>query len=630
MEISGFYPERLERQLYYSLPSRLLLDIWNRDRAGVLYLGFEPEGDSYYHLLIDPHERECVQLYRHPSRGGDHAIDLVCSWPAAADMLRMRGAAANINNHQITSRHYDLHTIINEPSPTEITARVHFLPRSDTLRAVRFYLAANLGIDSVWSDAGPVWYYYHNPQIPLDYSHPYPMAGWGGDYGTLDIFWENTLPDSATLTAAYHGRYLLYQFPWGDFYINEATSWYPTHDWRSRVTFDLQFEHTSTREIIAAGEKLREWTEGDRTFSHWHLDYPVAFTSFNYGIFDRFELETAPGLPDVEVYRGKNHIGSLFNKDIKKKTGNDIAGSLELFTNAYGPLPFEHIYATEIPGGHGQGFPQMLHLSWHSFQEEEKGQTELFRAHEVSHQWWGHVVLWKTYHDQWISEGFAEYSGAWYVEQKYGWGRELHRIFDDWKQGILERGGLRYWHEGPDVAPIWLGGRCSSFDSPGSYFNLVYFKGAYVVHMLRMMLHNFQTGSDGHFMALMTDFVDRHRRSSATTADFQHTVERHVQADMSWFFDQWVYGTEIPRLEYDHEIIETTDGRYIVSGSIRQSEVSEPFRLYLPVTFEFGRNKKSTFLQEIRDWETTFRSPPLPRKPRDVIFNDYKTILCRE
>ena len=32
-------------------------------------------------------------------------------------------------------------------------------------------------------------------------------------------------------------------------------------------------------------------------------------------------------------------------------------------------------------------------------------------AHEVAHQWWGHVVGWKSYRDQWMSESFAELFG---------------------------------------------------------------------------------------------------------------------------------------------------------------------------------------------------------------------------
>jgi len=44
--------------------------------------------------------------------------------------------------------------------------------------------------------------------------------------------------------------------------------------------------------------------------------------------------------------------------------------------------------------------------------------TDFFRAHESSHQWWGHRVGWKSYHDQWLSEGFAEFSGNLYVQYR--------------------------------------------------------------------------------------------------------------------------------------------------------------------------------------------------------------------
>ena len=44
--------------------------------------------------------------------------------------------------------------------------------------------------------------------------------------------------------------------------------------------------------------------------------------------------------------------------------------------------------------------------------------TDFFRGHESSHQWWGHRVGWKSYHDQWLSEGFAEFSGLFYVQYR--------------------------------------------------------------------------------------------------------------------------------------------------------------------------------------------------------------------
>lgn len=622
----GKYAKHLANELYYSMASRLLMDLHNGTDDGLFYAAIDPDDDTRYHFLIEPLFDEAVKLYRRPSTPDIHPIDLVCSWDRESD------AAGDRTSNQIASVHYDLHTVINEPSRTAITTTLEFASRHKNLRAVRFDLAANLVIDSLSAEQGAVYFYYNNPQIPLNYNAAFPVAGSGGSWGTLDIFWADPLPESkiSSISFSYHGKYILYQFPWGDFYINEATTWYPTHDWRSRTTYDMTFEFSARRDLIAAGNKLNEQIIGDRKHSHWRMDYPVSFVSFNYGHFERLEMPKKEGLPLVEIYRGKNHSGNVFNKDMKQKVGEDIVGALALFTEAYGPLPFDRLAATEIPGRHGQGFPQLLHLSWSSFQEQQAGMTELFRAHEVAHQWWGHLVGWTTYHDQWLSEGFAEYSGAWYVEHKYGRGNELKDIFNVWKKGILQRGGRRNWHDGPQVAPLWMGGRCSSYDSPGSYFVLVYYKGAYVMHMLRMIMHDFKSGSDRRFMDMMTDFVTLHRGASASTEDFRQVVEDHLGGPMDWFFDQWVYGTEIPRFKYTKNIVKQEDGTFVVSGRIEQSEVSEPFRVFMPITFDFGKDKKSTFVQEITDWVTTFESPPLPLKPRKVIFNDYWTVLCRD
>lgn len=619
------FAKHIENELYYSMGSRLLMDLVNETDGGLFYAAIDPDDDTRYHFFIEPMFDETVNLFRRPSTPDLHPVDLACAWN------RQGVVADDQSNHQITSLNYDLYTVINEPSRTAVTAKLDFAPRLENLRAVRFDLAANLVIDSLAAKEGGVYYFYNNPEIPLDYNAAYPMAGSGGSWGTLDVFWEQPLPWARknTISFSYHGKYMLYQFPWGDFYINETTTWYPTHDWRSLTTYYMEYEFSASRDLIGIGTKLDEFTLDDRTYSRWLMEYPVSFVSFNYGHFDRLEMPQVDGLPLVEIYRGKNHRGDALNKDMKQKVGKDIIGALALFTEAYGPLPFDRLAATEIPGGHGQGFPQLLHLSWSSFQEEHDGMTELFRAHEVAHQWWGNLIGWTTYHDQWLSEGFAEYSGAWYVERKYGRGNELKDIFKEWQRGLLQRGGRRYWHDGPDVAPIWMGGRCSSYDSPGSYFAVVYYKGAYILHMLRMMMHDFKTGSDQQFMDMMTDFVARFSRATASTEDFRQVIEDHVGGPVDWFFDQWVYGTEIPRFKYKKKITKQDDGTFIVSGSIEQSEVSKPFRIFMPITLEFGKDQKSTFLQKITEQVTTFETPPLPQKPKKVIFNDFWAVLCR-
>ncbi len=614
------YAKWIADELNYAMGSRLLIELYNDSTSSFFYAAIDPEDDTRYHYLIEPLEDEAVKLFYRPSGSKLHDLDLACSWPLPADLARANGQTAQVDNRPLESRHYRLNTTINEPSHTAITAELTFVPRRTQLRAARFTLAAYLDIDSVVCARQPAFYVFSDPGYPTF-----------GRHGVLDVFWAKPLPvnEEIRIAFSYQGKYLLYLLPWGDFVINETTRWYPTSDWQSRTTYELNYDYSSSYELISVGEKLSETTDSDRKHASWRMDYPVKYVSFNYGHFEDLTMPDEPGLPEVTIYRGKNHTGDMLSKDMKEKVGHDIMGAIGLFTDCFGPLPFDHLAATEIPGSHGQGFPQLLHLAWSSFQQEREGSTELFRAHEVAHQWWGHLVGWKTYHDQWLSEGFAEYSGALYVEEKYGWGKEMREILKRWRRTILQRGGRRSWHDGPEVAPIWMGRRCSSYDSPASYSALVYNKGAYVLHMLRMMLRNFKTGSDEKFCEVMRAFVRTYRDRSASTEDFQRTLESQLGGSMNWFFDQWVYGTEIPRLKYKKKITETEDGHYLVTGRIEQSEVSKPFRLFLPITLDFGGGQRSTFVQEITETVTTFTTPPLPIKPKRVIFNDYQTILTR-
>jgi len=71
----------------------------------------------------------------------------------------------------------------------------------------------------------------------------------------------------------------------------------------------------------------------------------------------------------------------------------------------------------EIPYFHGQAFPGMIHLSFMTFLGlRSGGEDESFRAHEMAHQWWGIGVEPASYRDAWLSEGFAEFAGMWYMQ----------------------------------------------------------------------------------------------------------------------------------------------------------------------------------------------------------------------
>jgi hypothetical protein len=91
--------------------------------------------------------------------------------------------------------------------------------------------------------------------------------------------------------------------------------------------------------------------------------------------------------------------------------------SIRFFSKMFGEYPYPLFRGVYHPFNFGQGFPTTIMIpnadaggfgaDYHTFS---------FIAHETSHQWWGDMVLWRSYRDQWLSEGFAQYSGMLYVQ----------------------------------------------------------------------------------------------------------------------------------------------------------------------------------------------------------------------
>lgn len=577
-----------------------------------LYISPNLKGTDRLHFIFDDSQREEVTVWRKPAGvSSKGVVDLICSYEHSLtseeepDHREMLGDEIDIN-------HYNSRVSISGSGEMKLDVQMTAAARYHDQEVIALSMAPGLDPDSVAVEGKSSQFIYNEDGGWLLTRSPAPLVA----------------GDTIVIRAWYRGSQLMDKLPWGAFYIHNTTRWLPHAAARRRTTYDTQFEFPKHYELVSVGREISDTVIGDRRVTRWQTYGPESFISFNYGSFELL-TEQIDGGPELRIYRGKSHLDGLFSGDFKKTVAANIAAAVTLYSKLFSPYPWDHLSATEIPGGHGQGFPQLLHLAWVSFQSEHKGVTDAFRAHEVAHQWFGHIVGWKTYHDQWLSEGFADYAEALYLQAHYPNNQEFIQELKNWRDQILQKGGHGFWHEGPGVAPIWLGFRCSSYKSPASYHYLVYAKGAYVLHMLRMMLFDYEHQSDDRFFRMMHDYVNRFEGLDASTDDFQRLVQQHTHMDMQWFFDQWVYGTQIPRFEYGWERTQQDDGQWVVHGRIEQFDTSPPFRVFMPISIEY-EDGKTTFLQEINSTITEFTSQPLPNKPKSVLFDDYLTVLCRE
>ena len=135
---------------------------------------------------------------------------------------------------------------------------------------------------------------------------------------------------------------------------------------------------------------------------------------------------------------------------------------------------------------------------------------EFFIAHELAHQWWGQAVGWRNYHEQWLSEGFAQYFAALYAERYRG---------ADVFAGVMRQ--MRKWGmDESDQGPVYLGYRLGHIRGESKVFRaLAYNKSAAVLHMLRRLV-----GDDAFFRGIRR-FYRMSRFRKAGTEDFRLAME---------------------------------------------------------------------------------------------------------
>ena len=221
-------------------------------------------------------------------------------------------------------------------------------------------------------------------------------------------------------------------------------------------------------------------------------------------------------------------------------------------------------------------------------------------AHEVAHQWWGQTVGFGSYRDQWMSEGFADFSASLFLMETRKDQKEYRDFWALLRRRLLEKNaqGVRP----VDVGPVVMGTRVSTSRSGGDVYQmLIYPKGAYILHMLEMLFWTSKYGEQP-FKAAMHDFVKSYQNKAATTEDFKAVMERDMPPWMDvdknhkldWFFDAYVYGTEVPKYTitstFEKKGEETT-----AHFTLTQSGVSDGFTMIVPIYVEFA-DKRVTLL----------------------------------
>ena len=182
-----------------------------------------------------------------------------------------------------------------------------------------------------------------------------------------------------------------------------------------------------------------------------------------------------------------------------------------------------------------------------------------------------------------------------------------------------------------------MGLRLNTFKTPDAYNRIEYRKGGYVLQMLRALMWDAKT-HDENFIAMMHDFVKTYTHRNASSEGFAAIVAKHMTPAMDldgnhrmdWFFNEWVYDTELPRYRLQYTITPEKEGTFLLKAALTQSEVSDRFKMIVPVFDDIDGSIALLGTVAIQGSRTNEFQVHLPRKPKRVLLNVYHDVLAAE
>ena len=296
------------------------------------------------------------------------------------------------------------------------------------------------------------------------------------------------------------------------------------------------------------------------------------------------------------------------------------AQMMEFYGTLVGETPYPSlsiaVIESQIPGGHAPGYVAIINqplptspFVWRDDPASFDGFPDFFLAHELAHQWWGQAVGWQNYHEQWLSEGFAQYFAALFAERHRG-----PEVFGD-----IIRQLARWTLSESDQGPVYLGYRLGHLRGDSRVFRaLVYNKGGAVLHMLRRLL------GDDVFFAGMRRFYREHKFRKASTESLRRALEAESGRSLESFFARWIYGQDVPTATIKWQV--AGDGKTVRIDVQQAADAVFEFPVTVTRTYKDGTEETETVAVAT---SLTTLERPLQGPLRDVEVNADKLTPVR-
>ena len=421
--------------------------------------------------------------------------------------------------------HYDIALAV-EPDLEEVrgVTKIRLAPRARGARVAHFELFDDLILDTIWDSSGTT--------LP-----------WARSGSTISVFLPEPVEfgSRVTLELRYHGV-LFRKLEPALRTRRSSRFWYPRIGTVDRATYRAQFVVPEALRILASGKRVEESVEDGRRKQIRTLDLPTRFFGFEVGRYDILTRQI--GHVDLEI--GFLRDAPAAGQQDRAKVIATIADALTVYEEAFGPYPLDVLTVAATPGTVSRGYLSLLTLAQPIVDEVALERPKAIEAagtmaHELAHQWWGNMVGWTSYRDQWLSEALADYASALYRKRLAAHDGDLFP-----RPGLVEA-----WTDvGRPVealGPVTLGLRLSSSLSDAAYHAIVYDKGSMVFAMLADKL------GEAPLLGMLREIAQRTNHRDIDTDTFLRALEKMSGKDLRAFSRSFVDGIGYPEIQFEYE-----------------------------------------------------------------------------
>jgi len=498
-------------------------------------------------------------------------------------------------------------------------ARIEIEPKVDSLERLKLKLNPKLEVLRIYDEEMHELFYSRDKLRELLYVYFLNPPSNQRPY-TIEIFYRGkiSLPDQVEDVVALSQQkpesVIFTPWEFETYLFSRRSNWYPSPPDDDYFQADLRiivppgYSCVSNGELIEqsklnGAERVEEVDKIGSSVFVYKTKYPLKYISFIVGDISKVKEDT-DSLP-LRLYSSS---GVYIQK---KGLIEDAKKIVQFYEGKFGPFPYEKLGIVQRNWSSGGGHSSPSFVVLNELPQTVEGGyyvnlrspvdlsrwKEYFIAHEIAHQWWGQAVTWRTYHDQWLSEGLAQFASALYLKESHG---------EDAYSIILKKFSL--WTEKYSKwGPVSLGSRLSFFNF-NAYQSIIYNKASLALNLLKDFL-----GEDVFFAGLK-EFFEKFKYGAAGTQDFVRTMENVSGKDLTNFFKSWFNSYLLPEIKVDHSVKKGKDGLLL---EVRVNQPKENFVFPLWIDWmENGRRIKKLLIVDGRTEVFEFELKEKPKKVR--------------